>query len=68
MKKSITHWFLPRTKIHKTDGKIETKYFTLEEGSILLEPDVRKYFPDSESVNNALRSLQNILPANIKHG
>ena len=54
-------------KIHKTDGKIVTKYFTQEEGSIMLEPDVRQYFPDSDAVNNALRSLLNILPARIKH-
>jgi len=53
-------------KIHKTDGKIETKYFSLDEGSIMLEPDVRKYFPDSDSVNKALRSLLDILPARVK--
>jgi hypothetical protein len=29
----------------------------LAEGTVLLQPDVREYFPDSESVNAALRSL-----------
>lgn len=43
--------------IHKDDGTIETQYFTLEEGAVMLEPDVRQYFPDSEAVNNALLCL-----------
>jgi chemotaxis receptor (MCP) glutamine deamidase CheD len=29
----------------------------LEEGTVMLQPDVREYFPDSEAVNTALRSL-----------
>ena len=44
-------------RIHQKDGSITTQYFTLEEGAILLDPDVREYFPDSESVNQALRGL-----------
>lgn len=32
------------------------------EGMILLEPDVRQYFPDSESVNRTLRSLITLVP------
>ena len=44
-------------RIHQEDGSITTQYFTLEEGAVLLAPDVRKYFPDSESVNLALRRL-----------
>ena len=28
----------------------------------MLEPDVRQYFPDSEAVNNALRSLIALIP------
>ncbi|MBI1876718.1 MAG: hypothetical protein HYR94_00485 [Chloroflexi bacterium] len=44
-------------KIHKTDGTTEVQYFTLEDGAVLLEPDVREYFPDSEAVNKALRCL-----------
>ena len=43
--------------IHKEDGTIETQYFTLEDGAVMLEPDVRQYFPDSEAVNKALRCL-----------
>ncbi len=44
-------------KIHKTDGTTTMQYFTLEDGAVLLEPDVRAYFPDSEAVNDALRTL-----------
>ncbi len=44
-------------RIHEEDGAVTTRYFTLEEGAVLLEPDVREYFPDSASVNQALRGL-----------
>lgn len=48
--------------IHKANGTSEVQYFTLEEGTVLLEPDVREYFPDSETVNRALRSLIALIP------
>ena len=50
-------------KVHKADGTTIVQYFTLEDGAVMLEPDVRKYFPDSEAVNNALRSLITLIPA-----
>ena len=43
--------------VTKKDGTIEVKQYTLAEGTILLAPDVAEYFPDSKSVNEALRSL-----------
>ncbi|MEA3310494.1 MAG: hypothetical protein U9Q70_13440 [Chloroflexota bacterium] len=49
-------------KIHKSDGTTTVQHFTLAEGAVLLEPDVRDYFPDSESVNAALRSLIMLIP------
>lgn len=49
-------------KIHKTDGTTTVQHFSLEEGAVLLEPDVRKYFPDSEAVNQTLRGLISLLP------
>jgi len=49
-------------KIHEEDGGITTLYFTLEEGAVLLAPDAREYFPDSESVNQALRGLISLIP------
>jgi hypothetical protein len=48
--------------IHKEDGTDSVQYFKLEEGAVMLEPDVRKYFPSSEAVNKALRSLIEIIP------
>lgn len=49
-------------RIHQEDGSVITHYFTLEDGAILLAPDVRAYFPDSESVNQALRGLIELIP------
>jgi hypothetical protein len=46
-------------RVTQEDGTATTQYFTLDDGAVLLAPDVRKYFPDSESVkesvNQALR-------------
>ena len=49
--------------IHREDGTDSIQYFKLEDGAIMLEPDVRKYFPTSDAVNKALRSLIEIIPA-----
>ena len=48
--------------IHKGDGTDSVQYFKLEEGAVTLEPEVRKYFPSSATVNKALRSLIEIFP------
>lgn len=48
--------------IHNEDGTTAIQYFKLEDGAVLLAPDVRKYFTNSESVNKALRSLIAIIP------
>ena len=50
-------------KIYEPDGAVTVHYFTLEDGAVLLEPDVREYFPTSESVNDTLRSLIALAPA-----
>jgi len=49
-------------KIHNKDGSVEVRYFTLEEGAVMLEPDIRPYFPDSKTVNHALRTLISLVP------
>ncbi len=49
--------------IRRADGTSSVQYFKLEEGAVMLEPDVRKYFSSSESVNKALRSLIEIIPS-----
>ena len=50
-------------KIQQADGTVSIQYFTLEDGAVMLEPDVQEYFPNSESVNKALRSLIELIPA-----
>jgi hypothetical protein len=44
-------------KIHREDGTTIVQHFDLEDGAVMLEPDVREYFPDSAAVNAALRCL-----------
>lgn len=44
-------------KIDQADCTTLIQHYKLEEGTALLDPDVRKYFPDSEAVNTALRCL-----------
>ena len=51
-----------RVLIHKSDGTTEMQAFNLPEGAILLDPDIRLYFPDAESVNRALRGLIRLIP------
>ncbi|MDI6817354.1 MAG: hypothetical protein QME41_09255 [Actinomycetota bacterium] len=48
--------------IHQADGTTVVKDVMPKEGAVLLEPDIRAYFPDSESVNRALRCLIPLLP------
>jgi hypothetical protein len=50
-------------RVFQDDGSATVEYFTLEEGAVMLEPDVREYFPNSESVNKALRSLIALKPS-----
>lgn len=49
-------------KIHKDNGAVEVRHYTPDAGAVLLDPDVRAYFPDSEAVNNALRTLIELVP------
>ena len=52
-----------QVRIHKADGSVVVQYFSLQDGAVMLEPDVKRYFPDSESVNNkALRALITLIP------
>jgi hypothetical protein len=49
-------------RIYQEDGSVHVQYFTLADGAVMLEPDVRHYFPDSKTVNGALRSLIALIP------
>ncbi len=51
--------------IHREDGTTVTKEVKPREGTVLLDPDVRQYFPDSESVNQTLRSLITLIPMKV---
>jgi len=52
--------------IHKEDGADLVQHFKLKDGAVMLEPDVRKYFPTSQAVNKALRALIEIIPSKIR--
>jgi len=43
--------------VERADGSVTIQHFTLEDGAVLLEPDVRAVFRDSKAVNGALRCL-----------
>ena len=49
--------------VHQEDGAVAVQYFKLEDGAVMLEPDVRKYFHTSEVVNKVLRTLIEVIPA-----
>jgi hypothetical protein len=49
-------------RVYREDGSVTAHYFTLADGAVMLEPDVRRYFPDSKTVNSALRSLIALIP------
>lgn len=49
--------------IHQADGSTIVQHVALEEGAVMLDPDVRAYFPDAASVNHALRTLIKLFPA-----
>ncbi len=52
--------------IHKADGTTVTKEVKPKAGAVVLEPEVRKYFPDSATVKSALRSLIRPIPGKRK--
>jgi hypothetical protein len=54
--------------IHKEDGSTVVQNFKLEEGAVVLDEDVREYFPTSEAVNTALRSLIALIPDKPRKG
>ncbi len=49
--------------IRRADGTTITKEVKPKKGAVTIEPDVQKYFPDSESVNKTLRSLIHLIPS-----
>jgi hypothetical protein len=49
-------------RVLNEDGAVTIRHFIPKESAVVLDPDVEIYFPDSESVNSALRSLINLIP------
>jgi hypothetical protein len=49
-------------RVLNEDGTVTVRDFVPKENMVFLDPDVRAYFPDSESVNRALRSLISLIP------
>jgi 23S rRNA A2030 N6-methylase RlmJ len=49
-------------RVLNEDGTVTVQNFIPKESAVLLDPDVKAYFPDSESVNRALRSLIDLIP------
>jgi hypothetical protein len=47
--------------VHKADGTVEETSVE-PSGAVTLAPDVREYFPTSDDVNHALRTLISIVP------
>lgn len=48
--------------VRQPDGRTLVKEVKPMEDTVILAPDVREYFPDSESVNSALRALIELIP------
>jgi hypothetical protein len=53
-------------KVNREDGTAEIRKFLPEKGAIVLDEDVRSYFPDANAANAALRGLINLLPQRTK--
>ena len=48
--------------IHKQDGPVEERDCDLPDGTSMLDPDLRDFFPDSHAVNRTLRGLLQLIP------
>jgi hypothetical protein len=51
------------TVVTHPDGTKEITHYRPVPGSVVLDQDVRAYFPDSNAVNAALRGLMALIPA-----
>jgi hypothetical protein len=49
-------------RVYHADGTF-TERKVLSETTVVLDPDVSKFFPDSESVNRALRAIISVMPS-----
>ena len=49
-------------KVRKDDGTISVQKFVPDSDAVVIDRDVRAYFPDAAAINNALRGLIGIMP------
>jgi hypothetical protein len=49
-------------QIFQEDGTVEVQHFVPEDNVVKLDSDVQQCFPDSASVNHALRTLIQLVP------
>ncbi len=54
-------------KVRHDDGKVTVQKFIPDRDAVVLDKDVKAFFPDAEAVNNALRMLISIMPNKRKH-
>lgn len=52
--------------IHHPNGTKTVQKFQPPRGSVVLDPDMLPYFPDSQAVNQALRALVRIADRKVK--
>lgn len=48
--------------INKEDNTVETRHYIMHKNAVILDPDVKAYFPDSKAVNDTLRTLIGLIP------
>ncbi|RME51865.1 MAG: hypothetical protein D6790_19325 [Caldilineae bacterium] len=53
-------------QVEQENGAVTVYQYAPMEGVIVLDEDVRRYFPDAESVNRALRALIEIMPKTFR--
>lgn len=54
-------------KVRQDDGTITVQKFVPDSDAVVIDRDVRAYFPDAAAINNALRTLIGIIPHKLPH-
>lgn len=49
-------------KVRQDNGSVLVQKFIPDADAVLIDRDVRAYFPDATAINNALRALIGIIP------
>ncbi len=55
-------------EITQEDGSVQVQRFVPNADAVVIDKDVRKYFPDAASINKALRALIEIMPRQRREG